>query len=153
MIQESNSKTHRCIHKKQARFIYLAKPLRYNTLVRPLAITLGDDLPSNTIYHIPTCSIMVLDIDSAAGCLRQPFQELHVNLWIVDAHERESHKCSASKMFAHKLVYGLSILEVAKQSRQAFRLIIQRKHNLVHNCKGSTAGFGQGRSLSDPVLQ
>jgi hypothetical protein len=78
----------------------------------------------DTIGHIPTCSIMVLHIDSAIGCLRQPFQELHVNLWIVDTHERESHEHSASKMFTHKLVYGLSILEAAKQSRQAFRLII-----------------------------
>jgi hypothetical protein len=42
-------------------------------------------------------------------------------------------------MLAHKPVYGLSILEAAKQSKQAFGLIIQRKHDLVHNGKGITA--------------
>jgi hypothetical protein len=68
--KEGNSKPRRCIHKKQARFIYLAGSLRYDTLVRPLAITLGDDLPGDTIGRIPTCSIMILHIDSATGCLR-----------------------------------------------------------------------------------
>jgi hypothetical protein len=42
-------------------------------------------------------------------------------------------------MLMHKPVYGLSILEAAKQSRQAFRLIIQGKHDMVHNGKGSAA--------------
>jgi hypothetical protein len=117
-----------------------AEPLSYNTLARPLVIALGHDLPGDTIGCVPACRIMILHVDSAAGCLWQPFQELHIHLWIVSTHKRESHERSTSKMLTYKSVYSFSILEAAEQRRQADRLIIQRKHNLMHYRKGSTAG-------------
>jgi hypothetical protein len=126
---------------KQAEFMYAAEPLSYNTLARPLAIALGHDLPGDTVGCVPACRIMILHVDSAAGCPRQPFQELHIHLWIVGAHERESHERSTPKMLTYKSVYSFSILEAAEQRRQTDRLIVQRKHNLMHYRKGSVAGF------------
>jgi hypothetical protein len=119
--------------------MYAAEPLSYNTLARPLAIALSHDLPGDTIGYVPACRIMILHVESAAGCLRQPFQELHIHLWIVGTHERESHECSTSKMLAYESVYSFSILEAAEQRRQIDRLIVQRKHNLMHYRKGSAA--------------
>jgi hypothetical protein len=121
--------------------MYAAKPLSYNTLARPLAIALRNDLAGHTVGCVPACSIMILHVDSADGCPRQPFQELHIHLWIVGMHERESHECSTSKMLAYKSVYSLSVLEAAEQHQQTDRLIIQWKHNLMHYRKGSAAGF------------
>jgi hypothetical protein len=95
--------------------MYAAKPLSYNTLAHPLAITLGNDLPGDTVGCVPACSIMILHVDSATGCPRQPFQELHIHLWIVGTHERESHERSTLKMLVYKSVYSFSILEAAEQ--------------------------------------
>jgi hypothetical protein len=67
-----------------------------------------------------------------------------VDLWIMDTYEGKGHERAASKMLAYKPIYGLSVLEAAKQIGQALWLIIQRKHNLVNKRKGSTACFGQG---------
>jgi hypothetical protein len=94
--------------------MYAAHPLNYNTLARPLAIALGNDLPGDTVGCVLACSIMILHVDSAAGCPRQPFQELHIHLWIVGTHERESHECSTSKMLAYKSIYSFSIFEAAE---------------------------------------
>jgi hypothetical protein len=118
------------------------KSSQHRGLAGPLLIALGNNLPCDKIGSLPAGGVVSNHIDSATRCLRQPFQELHVNLRIVDTHERTSHERTTSKMFAHKPVYGLSILEPAKQSRQPFRLIIQGKHDLVHNGKGSATGFG-----------
>jgi hypothetical protein len=121
--------------------MYTLGPLSHNTSIRLLVIAFGDDLSSNTIGCVLTCSIVILHVNSAAGRLRQSFQELHVHLRIVGAYEGKSHECSASKMLAHKSIYRFSIFEAAEQRREIDRLVVQRKHNLMNHCKGRTAGF------------
>jgi hypothetical protein len=59
----------------------------------------------------------------------------------MNTHEREGNKSPASKVFTHKVVDGFPIFELAQQSREAFGLIIQGKHNLVDDCKRGTACF------------
>jgi hypothetical protein len=59
----------------------------------------------------------------------------------MNTHKREGNKSPASKVFMHEAVDGFPILEPAQQSREAFGLIVQGKHNLVNNCKSSKACF------------
>jgi hypothetical protein len=59
----------------------------------------------------------------------------------MNTHERESNKSPASKVFMHEAVDGFPIFELAQQSREAFRLIVQGKHNLVDDCKSGVACF------------
>jgi hypothetical protein len=71
----------------------------------------------------------------------------------MSAHEGKGDYGSAAQMFSNKGVDSIAILESVEQRRQAFGLVVQRKHCLVHQGKGATARFSQHSSLSDPVLE
>jgi hypothetical protein len=60
---------------------------------------------------------------------------------------------SAAQMFPNKGVDNITILKSVEQRRQAFGLVVQRKHRLVNQSKGATARFSQHSSLGDPVLE
>jgi hypothetical protein len=105
----------------------------------PLLIAFGDDLPCNVICGPFAGGVMRNHINATTRCLWQPFQELHIDFRIMDANKGKGHERATSKMLAHKPVDGLSILEAVKKIGQTIRLIIQRKHDLVNERKGSTA--------------
>jgi hypothetical protein len=56
-------------------------------------------------------------------------------------------------VLSNERVDSITVLKSIKQRRQAFELIIQRKHRLVHQREGTAAHFGQYSSLGDPILE
>jgi hypothetical protein len=71
----------------------------------------------------------------------------------MSAYKGKGDHGSAAQMFSNKGVDNIAILESVEQCRQTFRLVVQRKHGLVHQSKGATARFSQHSSLGDPVLK
>jgi hypothetical protein len=59
----------------------------------------------------------------------------------MNTHEREGYKSPTLKVFTHEAVDGFPIFEPVQQSREAFGLIVQGKHNLVDDGKSGTACF------------
>jgi hypothetical protein len=131
----------------------VAKSLCYNISIRPLTITLGDDLPGDTIGHIPASSIMIIHVNTATGSWRERLQQFQVDLGIMSAHKGKGDQSPAVKMFANEAIDSVAILESIKQRGEAFGLIVQRKHRLVHKHEGGAAHFGQNSSLGDPILE
>jgi hypothetical protein len=71
----------------------------------------------------------------------------------VNTHEGKRDQSSAAQVLSNERVDSITILESIKQRRQAFGLIIQRKHRLVHQREGTAARFDQYSSLGDPILE
>jgi hypothetical protein len=116
-------------------------------------ITLGDNLPGNTIGRIPTGSIMILHVNMAAGSWRERLQQFQVDLGIVSAHKGKGDQSPVAKMFPNEAIDSIAVLESIKQRGKAFGLIVQRKHRLVHKREGGTARLSQNSSLGDPILE
>jgi hypothetical protein len=131
----------------------VAKSLRYSISIRPLTITLGDDLPGDTIGSLPTSSIMIIHVNTATGSWRERLQQFQVDLWIMGVHEKKSDQSPAAKMLANEAIDSVAILEMSKQHREAIGLIVQRKHCLMHKREGGAAHFGQDSSLGNPILE
>jgi hypothetical protein len=131
----------------------MAESLRYDILIRPLTITLDDDLLGDTISHISTSSIMMIHVNTAVGSRRERLQQFQVDLGIMSAHKGKGDQSLATKMFANKAIDSVAVLESIKQRGEAFGLVVQRKHRLVHKREGGTARFGQNSSLGDPILE
>jgi hypothetical protein len=139
--------------RKKARFTHLAESVRYDILIHPLTITLGDDLPGDTISHIPTSNIMMIHVNTAAGSQRERLQWFQVDLRIMSAHKGEGDQSPAEKMLANKAIDSVAILKSIKQCRKAIGLMVQRKHRLVHKREGNAARFSHNSSLDDPILE
>jgi hypothetical protein len=92
-------------------------------------------------------------INTTTGRWREHLQQLQVNLGVMSTHEGKGDHGSAVQVLSNKGVDSIAILESIKQRRQAVGLVIQRKHRLVHQSKGTMAHFGQLSSLGDPVLE
>jgi SAM-dependent MidA family methyltransferase len=131
----------------------MAESLRYDIPIRPLTITLGDDLSGDTISHISISSIMMIHVDAAAGSQRQRLQQFQVDLRMMSVHKEKGDQCPAAKMFANEAIDSVTILESIKQRGEALGLIVQRKHRLVHKREGGAAHFDQNSSLGDPILE
>jgi hypothetical protein len=77
-------------------------------------ITLGDDLPGDTISRIPTSSIMMIHVDTAAGSQREHFQQFQVALGIMSAHKGKGDQSPAAKMFVNEAIDSVAVLESIK---------------------------------------
>jgi hypothetical protein len=71
----------------------------------------------------------------------------------MNAHEGKRDQGSAAQVFSNEGVDSSAVLESIKQRRQAFRLIVQRKHRFVHQREGTSAHFGHDPSLGNPILE
>jgi hypothetical protein len=56
-------------------------------------------------------------------------------------------------MLANETIDSVAILETIKQRRETIRLIVQRKHCLMHKRECGAVRFGQDSSLGNPVLE
>jgi hypothetical protein len=127
--------------------------LRYDTLIRPLTITLGDDLSGDTVSHISTSSIMMIHVNTTAGSQRELLQQFQVDLGIMNAHKGNGDQSPTAKVLANEAIDSVTVPESIKQCGKAFGLIVQRKHHLIHTREGGAAHFGQDSSLGDPILE
>jgi hypothetical protein len=116
--------------------------VRRGALIHPLTITFGDNLSGDAISRGSTSSIMGIHVNTPAGSWRKRLQQLQVNLRIMDAHEGKRDQSSAAQVLSNERVDSIAVLESIKQHRQTFGLIIQRKHRLVHQRKGTVARLG-----------
>jgi hypothetical protein len=71
----------------------------------------------------------------------------------MNPHEGQSNQSSASKVLADETVDGFTILESSQQGRKAVRLVIQRKHCLMNDCKGHAECLRQCSGLGNPILK
>jgi hypothetical protein len=71
----------------------------------------------------------------------------------MSMHEGKGDHSSATQVFSNEGVDNSAILESIKQRRKAFGLVVQRKHRLVHQSKGTMARFGQHSGSGNPVLE
>jgi hypothetical protein len=71
----------------------------------------------------------------------------------MNAHEGKCDQSPTVQVLSNEGVDSIAILESIKQRRQAFELIIQRKHRLMHKREGAAARFGQHSNLGDPILE
>jgi hypothetical protein len=108
----------------------MAESLCYDILIRPLTITLGDDLSGDTISRISTSSIMMIHVNTAAGSRRERLQQFQVDLGIMSMHKGKGDQSPAVKMFANEAIDSVAVLESFKQCGEAFGLIVQRKHRM-----------------------
>jgi hypothetical protein len=131
----------------------LPESLRYDTPIRPLTVTLGDDLPGDTISRITTSRIMMIHVNTAAASRRERLQQFQVDLRIISAHKGKGDQSPTAKMFTNEAIDNVAVLESIKQRGEAFGLIVQRKHRLVHKREGGAARFGQNSILGDPILE
>jgi hypothetical protein len=115
-------------------------------------ITLGDDLPCDTISSLPTSSIKSIHVNTAAGSWREHLQQFQVNLGIMSTHKGKGNQSPASQMLVKEVIDNVAIFEMIKQRRKAIGLIVQRKHCLMHKHECGAARFGQDSSLGDPIL-
>jgi hypothetical protein len=99
----------------QASYKMSHKSSQYKISAGPLPIAFGDDLPCDKISSISAGGVVINHIDATTRSLRQPLQNLHVDLLIMDTYEGKDHERAASEMLTHKPVYSLSVLEAAKQ--------------------------------------
>jgi hypothetical protein len=96
---------------------------------------------------------MIFHVNTTTGGWRERLQQLQVNLRVMSTHEGKGNHSSAMQVFSNKGVDSIAILESIKQRRKAFGLVVQRKHCLMHQSKGTTARFGQHSGLGNPVLK
>jgi hypothetical protein len=71
----------------------------------------------------------------------------------MSAHKGKGDQSPAAKMFANEAIDNVAVLESIKRCGEAFELIVQRKHRLVHKREGGVAHFGQNSSMSNPILE
>jgi hypothetical protein len=71
----------------------------------------------------------------------------------MSAHKGKGDQSPAAKMFANEAIDSVAVLESIKQRGEAFGLIVQRKHRLVHKREGGATRFGHNSSLGDPILE
>jgi hypothetical protein len=69
------------------------------------------------------------------------------------AHKGKGDQSTAVKMFANEVIDSAAVLKSVKQRGEAFGLIAQGKHCLVHKREGGAARFDQNSSLGDPILE
>jgi hypothetical protein len=119
----------------------MAESLRYDIPIRPLTITLDDDLSGDTISRISTSSIMMIHVDMSAGSRRERLQQFQVDLGIMSAHKGKGDQSTAAKMFANEAIDSVAVLKSVKQRGEAFGLIVQGKHCLMHKREGGAACF------------
>jgi hypothetical protein len=128
--------------------------LSYQTsLISSLAITLGDELPSDTIGGLSTNSVESIHVNVATRSWREHLQQFQVDLGVMGPHEGKGDQSPAAKMLANKAIDSFAILKSIKQRRESIVLIVQRKHRLVNTSEGGAARLGQDSSLGDPILE
>jgi hypothetical protein len=71
----------------------------------------------------------------------------------MSAHKGKGDLSPTAKMFTNEAIDSVAVLESIKQRREAFGLIVQRKHRLMHKREGGAARFGQNSILGDPILE
>jgi hypothetical protein len=71
----------------------------------------------------------------------------------VSTHKGKGDQSATAKMFANEAIDSVTFLESIKQCGKAFKMVVQRKHCLVHKREGGAARFGQNTSLCDPILE
>jgi hypothetical protein len=71
----------------------------------------------------------------------------------MSTHKGKGDQSPAAKMFTNEAIDSVAILKSIKQHGEAFGLIVQRKHRLVHKREGGAARFGQNSGLGDPILE
>jgi hypothetical protein len=71
----------------------------------------------------------------------------------MSAHKGKGDQSPAAQMLTNEAIDSVAILETIKQRREAIRLIVQRKHCLMHKRECGVARFGQDSSLGDPILE
>jgi hypothetical protein len=71
----------------------------------------------------------------------------------MSVHKGKGDQSPTAKMFANEAIDSVAVLESIKQRGEAFGLIVQRKHRLVHKREGGAARFGQNSSLGYPILE
>jgi hypothetical protein len=96
---------------------------------------------------------MMIHVNTAAGSRWEHLQQFQVDLGIMSMHKGKGDQSSAAKMFANEAIDSVAILKSIKQRGEAFGLIVQRKHRLMHKREGGAARFGQNSSLGDPILE
>jgi hypothetical protein len=129
----------------------MASSWRRGTLVRSLPITLGDNLPGDALRRGLTSSVVWVHVDTTTGGRRKHLQQLKVDLGIMDMHEGQRNQSSTAQMLSNEGVDSSTVLETFKQRWQTVRLVVQRKHGIMHQSKGTSTRFGHDPSLSDPI--
>jgi hypothetical protein len=95
----------------------------------------------------------MIHVNAATGSWRERLQQFQVDVRIMSAHKGKGDQSPASKMFANEVIDSVAVLESIKQREKAFRLIVQRKHRLVHQREGGATHLVQNSSLCDPILE
>jgi hypothetical protein len=98
------------------------KSSQYRIAASPLLVAFEDDLSCNVICGCLADGIMCNHINATTRGQWQPFQEIHVDLRIMDANEGKGHERTTPKMLVYKPVDGFSVLEAVQQI--GHRLII-----------------------------
>jgi hypothetical protein len=96
---------------------------------------------------------MMIHVDTATGSRRERLQQFQVDLGIMSAHKGKGDQSPAAKVFANEAIDSVAVLESIKQRGEAFGLIVQRKHHLVHKREGGAARVNQNSSLGEPILE
>jgi hypothetical protein len=68
-------------------------------------------------------------------------------------HQSKCDHSPAAQVLPDKGIHSIPILESIEQCRQAFGLIVQREHHLMHQREGASARLRQHTSLSNPILK
>jgi hypothetical protein len=69
----------------------------------------------------------------------------------VSTHESKCNYSPAAQVLPDNGIHGVAVLESIEQRQQAFGLIVQREHRLVHQHEGASAHLSQHTSLSNPI--
>jgi hypothetical protein len=71
----------------------------------------------------------------------------------MNAHKGKGDQSPTAQIFPNEAINSVAILKPIKQCRKAFRLIVERKHRLVHKREGGVTRLGQNSSLGNPILE